>query len=585
MHTVGSAAEARQCVDEGIDLIVAQGSEAGGHVWGQVSTMPLIPAVVDAVDPVPVIAAGGIADARGVAAALALGAAGVWMGTRFVATRESAAHPVYKNALLRAVEIDSVRTQLFDSGWPNAPHRVLRNSTTALAGPGAAGPSAGRPGAGEVIGRFPDGSPVHRYSDTEPLTGMDGHVEAMALYAGPSAALVHDVPPAADLVADLANRSREVLTGTLARLGATSSSAVRRDRAFPGTGPGGSSSNGPGRAAREGVRYQIRRDEMPESRASDPVGPANALEIPRFAGPDTFARLPRRDQVEHCEVAIAGVPFDSGVSFRPGARFGPAAVRAGSKLLRPYHPGLGVEPFAVQQVADAGDIACNPFDIREAIASVERGAEHVLTGAHRLVTIGGDHTIALPLLRVAHRRHGPVAVVHFDAHLDTWDTYFGAPFTHGTPFRRASEEGLIDKARSIHVGTRGGIYARTDLDDDREAGFQLIPAMDFEDIGVAGTADRIRQRAGGAPVYISVDIDVLDPAHAPGTGTPEAGGLSARELLGTLRRLAGLNIVGADVVEVAPSYDHAEVTAIAAAHVVYELISLWAWQRVSGDGA
>ncbi len=318
---------------------------------------------------------------------------------------------------------------------------------------------------------------------------------------------------------------------------------------------------------------------MPESSVTKPVGPVNALEIPRFAGPDTFARLPRRDQVERCDVAVMGVPFDSGVSFRPGARFGPAAVRAGSKLLRPYHPGLDVEPFAAQQVADAGDIACNPFDIREAITSVERGAEEALAGANRLVTIGGDHTIALPLLRVAHRQHGPVAVVHFDAHLDTWDTYFGAPYTHGTPFRRASEESLIDKAHSIHVGTRGGIYASTDLDEDREAGFQIIPAMDFEGIGVAGAAGQIRQRVQDAPVYISIDIDVLDPAHAPGTGTPEAGGLSSRELLGTLRALAGINIVGADVVEVAPAYDHAEVTAIAGAHVVYELISLWARNR------
>lgn len=318
---------------------------------------------------------------------------------------------------------------------------------------------------------------------------------------------------------------------------------------------------------------------MPESHVPGPVGPVNALEIPRFAGPDTFARLPRLDQVERCDVAVIGVPFDSGVSFRPGARFGPAAVRAGSKLLRPYHPGLGVEPFAVQQVADAGDIACNPFDIGEAIVSVERGAEQALTSARHLVTIGGDHTIALPLLRVAHRQHGPVAVVHFDAHLDTWDTYFGASYTHGTPFRRASEEGLIDKAHSIHVGTRGGIYARTDLDDDREAGFELVPAMDVEDIGVAGAAERIRQRVGDAPVYVSVDIDVLDPAHAPGTGTPEAGGLSSRELLGMLRRLAEINFVAADIVEVAPAYDHAEVTAIAAAHVVYELISLWGRQH------
>jgi agmatinase len=317
-------------------------------------------------------------------------------------------------------------------------------------------------------------------------------------------------------------------------------------------------------------------DDSPQAGSPPAVGPPDGRVVPRFAGPDTFARLPRRDQVERCDIAIVGVPFDSGVSYRPGARFGPAGIRQGSKLLRPYHPQLGVEPFSAQQVADAGDIGCNPFSINEAIAQIERGAEEVLAGASHLITLGGDHTIALPLLRVARRRFGQVAVLHFDAHLDTWDTYFGAPYTHGTPFRRASEEGLLDKARSIHVGTRGPLYAPADLRDDEELGFQPLPAMDFESIGVAGAVERIKSRVGNAPLYISVDVDVLDPAHAPGTGTPEAGGLTSRELLGTLRGLADLQIVGADVVEVAPAYDHAEMTTVAAAHVIYELLSLFA---------
>ena len=167
-------------------------------------------------------------------------------------------------------------------------------------------------------------------------------------------------------------------------------------------------------------------DDSPQAGPLPAVGPADARVLPRFAGPDTFARLPRRDQVERCDVAIVGVPFDSGVSYRPGARFGPAGIRQGSKLLRPYHPQLDVEPFGAQQVADAGDIGCNPFSIDEAIAQIERGAEEVLAGASHLITLGGDHTIALPLLRVARRPHGQVAVLHFDAHLDTWDTYFGA---------------------------------------------------------------------------------------------------------------------------------------------------------------
>ncbi len=186
-----------------------------------------------------------------------------------------------------------------------------------------------------------------------------------------------------------------------------------------------------------------------------PIGPVDATRVPRYAGPPTFARLPRTDEVTHTDVAVVGIPFDSGVSYRPGARFGPAHIRAASKLLRTYHPRLDVEPFAVQQVADAGDIAVNPFDIAEAITTIERASDELRDGGTKLITLGGDHTIALPLLRSLHRDHGPIAVLHFDAHLDTWDTYFGAPFTHGTPFRRASEEGLLDPEHCLHVGIRG----------------------------------------------------------------------------------------------------------------------------------
>jgi agmatinase len=298
--------------------------------------------------------------------------------------------------------------------------------------------------------------------------------------------------------------------------------------------------------------------------------------VPRFAGPATFARLPRLDEVERADIAIVGVPFDAGTSYRPGARFGPHHVRTSSRLLRPFNPAQRVAPFDVQQVADAGDIACNPFDIADAVRSIESGARSVLDAAGRLVTIGGDHTIALPLLRVAHEQHGPVAVLHFDAHLDTWDTYFGAPVTHGTPFRRASEEGLIDRSASLHVGVRGPLYDADDLVQDEALGFQVVTGDALDELGVAGVLERIRRRVGTAPLYVSVDIDVLDPAFAPGTGTPEAGGLSSRELLQILRGLSGLTIVGADVVEVSPAYDHAEVTGIAAAHVAYELISVMA---------
>ena len=310
--------------------------------------------------------------------------------------------------------------------------------------------------------------------------------------------------------------------------------------------------------------------------ADAPRGPVDASVVPRFAGIATFARLPRLDEVEHADVAVVGVPFDSGVSYRPGARFGPAHVREASRLLRPYNPAQDVFPFGAQQIADAGDLVANPFDIATAVAEIEAGALDLRSRADRLVVIGGDHTVALPLLRAVHAEHGPVAVLHFDAHLDTWDTYFGAPTTHGTPFRRASEEGLIDLTASMHVGIRGPLYDKSDLVDDERLGFAIVTSEFVEEHGVAAAVERIRARVGTAPLYISIDIDVLDPAHAPGTGTPEAGGLTSRELLRMLRALADLHIVGADVVEVSPPYDHAQVTAVAASHVVYELLSAMA---------
>jgi agmatinase len=307
-----------------------------------------------------------------------------------------------------------------------------------------------------------------------------------------------------------------------------------------------------------------------------PRGPVDSSLIPRFAGPATFARLPRLSEVGKAEVAVVGVPFDAGVSYRPGARFGPAAVREASRLLRPYHPALDVSPFERVQVADAGDIACNPFDIGEAIETIDAAASELLAGGAKPVTIGGDHTIALPLLRAVSRVHGPVALLHFDAHLDTWDTYFGAAYTHGTPFRRAVEEGLLDTEALSHVGIRGPLYGRRDLEEDRRLGFGILTARDVLRRGVDEVIDVLRQRVGDRPLYVSIDIDVLDPAHAPGTGTPEAGGLTSRELLEILRGLEGCDLVGADVVEVAPAYDHAEITSIAASHVAYDLVSLLA---------
>lgn len=313
-------------------------------------------------------------------------------------------------------------------------------------------------------------------------------------------------------------------------------------------------------------------------RAQGPVGPVDSSRVPRFAGPATFARLPRLDEVGTADVAVVGVPFDSGVSYRPGARFGGNAIREASRLLRPYNPAQDASPFALAQVADAGDIAANPFNINEAVETVQATADDILDTGARMMTLGGDHTIALPLLRSVARQHGPVALLHFDAHLDTWDTYFGAEYTHGTPFRRAVEEGILDTSALSHVGIRGPLYGKRDLDEDERMGFGIVTSADVMRRGVDEVAQQLRERIGDRPLYISIDIDVLDPAHAPGTGTPEAGGLTSRELLEILRGLAGCHLVSADLVEVSPAYDHAEMTAVAASHTAYELTTIMARQ-------
>jgi agmatinase len=311
-----------------------------------------------------------------------------------------------------------------------------------------------------------------------------------------------------------------------------------------------------------------------------PAGPADGRAVPRFAGAPTFARLPEIDRLSDYDVAVLGIPFDSGTSYRPGARFGPTAVRQASRHLRPgHHVELGCEPLSTIQVADAGDVPVTPFSIESAIGQIEGHACDVMSAGRAVIAIGGDHTVALPMLRSVVRQHGPVALVHFDAHLDTWDAYFEAPVTHGTVFRRAFEEKLLVEDHSIHVGVRGPVYGHADLSDDRRFGFRTLRASAIDDLGIHGTIEAITERAGDLPVYLSVDIDVLDPSFAPGTGTPEAGGLTSRELLRVLRGLTGLNLAGADVVEVAPAYDHAEITALAAATVVFDMITLLALAR------
>ena len=309
------------------------------------------------------------------------------------------------------------------------------------------------------------------------------------------------------------------------------------------------------------------------------VGPPDGRLFPRFMGPGTFARLPRPDQVDRMDVAIMGVPFDIGTSYRPGARFGPAGIRQASRTLRSWHPDQRVSPFGSQQVADAGDVACSTFVIDDAISAIGQAADELATAERRVLALGGDHTIAYPLLRTVHRLHGQVALVHFDAHVDTYDTYMGAPYTHGTPFRRAAEDGLFAREHSVHVGIRGSKYGPEDLEEDAAFGFIVLGTWEADRIGVDGYVERIRERIGSLPLYLSIDIDVLDPAFAPATGTPEAGGFTSRELLAILRGLRGCHLVGGDIVEVAPAYDHAEITSIAAANVAYELLSLMAPDR------
>ena len=304
------------------------------------------------------------------------------------------------------------------------------------------------------------------------------------------------------------------------------------------------------------------------------IGAVDPTTAPRYAGWTTFARLPRLQDVAHADVVVVGVPFDSAVTYRPGARFGPNAVRQGSRLIRGYNPELDIKPFEVCQFADVGDISCNPFDIAQAVEQITAELTALLARGARAVVLGGDHSVALPSLRAAHSVHGPMALVHFDAHLDTFNGMYGADITHGTPFRKAFEEGLL-RDNNMHIGVRGSIYDKQDLVDDAGFGFSIITCAEISKIGSDGMIDRIRERVGDAPVYVSVDIDVLDPAHAPGTGTPEAGGMSSRELLEVIRGLDGVNLVGADVVEVSPAYDHAEITAVAAANVTWELLSVF----------
>jgi agmatinase len=310
--------------------------------------------------------------------------------------------------------------------------------------------------------------------------------------------------------------------------------------------------------------------------------PADSFETPRFSDVRTFMRLPNTRDLANADAAILGAPFDTGATFRAGARFGPEGIRSASHLLRRYNPSLDVAIFDYLSVIDYGDVPVLPGYIEASYERIAEGLEPIHRAGVIPIVLGGDHSIALPELRAAAEVHGPLALVQFDSHPDTWDSYFGERHTHGTPFRRAVEEGLLDTSRSIQVGMRGSIYDEGDWNDAKEMGFDLVPTDEVRKLGLPAIIERIRERVGNAKTYVSFDVDFVDPAFAPGTGTPEIGGFTSREAREFVRGLAGLEIVGCDVVEVYPAYDHAQITALLAANVAHEFISLLAFWKKSG---
>ncbi len=300
----------------------------------------------------------------------------------------------------------------------------------------------------------------------------------------------------------------------------------------------------------------------------------DSLKSPRFSQVTTFARLPNMQALDGVKAAFLGVPFDDGTTFRPGPRFGPRAVREASRLLRPYNPVLDVKPFQVLGMIDFGDVDVVPGYIEDTFEKIERSTGNIFAAGVIPAVCGGDHSITLPILRAAAKVHGGgLSLIHFDAHSDCWDSYFGRKYNHGTTFKRALEEKLIDPARSMHLGLRGSVYESSDLADLSKMGFSVITMKEFARLGVEEAIKRTIALSRGN-VYVSLDIDGVDPAFAPGTGTPEVGGFTSREILDLVRGLVGVNVIGFDVVEISPPYDSAEVTALLGSNLLYELSSV-----------
>jgi agmatinase len=309
--------------------------------------------------------------------------------------------------------------------------------------------------------------------------------------------------------------------------------------------------------------------------AQPPYRPLDAQLIPRFAGVRTYMRAPHVTNLAGVDAAVYGIPFDTATSYRTGARFGPEAIRSASTLMRPYHPALDVNVVEALSIVDYGDLPVSPGDTERTYAQIEEALAPVVEADVFPIALGGDHSITLAELRVLAKRHGPLALVQLDSHCDTWEQYFGQKYFHGTTFKRAVEEGLLDASASVQAGMRGPVYDASDLAGARELGFTVIESEELRRIGPERYAVLVSEKVGERPVFLSFDIDFLDPAFAPGTGTPEVAGFSTAEAVAFLRSLRGINLVGCDVVEVCPAYDGpGQPTALAAANVVFELIAL-----------
>jgi guanidinobutyrase len=300
--------------------------------------------------------------------------------------------------------------------------------------------------------------------------------------------------------------------------------------------------------------------------------PLGGNQMPRFGGSATMMRLPEQKDASGLDACFVGVPFDIGTSNRAGARFGPREIRAESCLIRPYNMATRAAPFDSLQVADIGDVAINTFNLSASIEIIEAAYDEILAIGCKPLTLGGDHTITLPILRAVNKVHGPVGVVHVDAHADVNEHMFGEPVAHGTPFRRAIEEGLIDPKRMAQIGLRATGYAADDFDWPRGQGVRVVPAEACWYKSLAPLMAEVREQLGDGPVYLTFDIDGLDPAFAPGTGTPEVGGLTTPQGLEIVRGCRGLNLIGGDLVEVSPPYDTSGNTALLGANLLYEML-------------